>query len=246
MTIFILEDQVNQATYLQHLLADLINDYHYPNEKISVHYKGSDLLLAAQQSTERNLYFLDTKIKTDAEAGLKIAQAIRVFDAEGIIVFVTTHQQLAYKSYQYMVSALTFVNKNLEKEAFQQQIRDCLAVYFTQNGQEKEKLVLEFLSTPLSIDWRELNFFEVVGNHMIRVNAGKRFVEFYGALSDIEKLDTRLWRVHQAFVINSQQISHFNLSKREIVLKNDSRIPVTRTYYKRLKEQLKTYEGDTL
>jgi len=61
VTIFILEDQVNQATYLQHLLADLINDYHYPNEKISVHYKGSDLLLAAQQSTERNLYFLDIK-----------------------------------------------------------------------------------------------------------------------------------------------------------------------------------------
>ena len=45
-----------------------------------------------------------------------MAQEIRKYDTQGIIVFVTTHSEFAPISYQYMVSALTFIDKGLSYE----------------------------------------------------------------------------------------------------------------------------------
>src|SRR5699024_9961197 len=126
---------------------------------------------------------------------------------------------------------------------FSQQIKDCLSIYLEQTAQETvDILVINHLSPPLHIKWRDLFFFEVVGNHMIRVHAKNRFVEFYGSLSDVAQLDERLWRVHQAFLVNKNQIQHFNSKTRQLTLLDGSQFPVTRTYYERLSPQLKLLE----
>lgn len=247
MAIFVLEDQVIQATYLQQLIQKILLGQNNNQEEVHVCYRGKDLIEAARQSIEPNLYFLDIRIKEDAEAGLKIAASIREFDPDGIIAFVTTYKQLALKSYEYLVSALTFIDKNVDSNQFQAQIQRCIEIYLGQEAANSEELlVLDFLSPPLHIAWSKLNYFEVVGNHTIRVNTHQRFMEFYGTLTDIEALDPRLIRLHQAFLVNKEQIYLFNPKKKHVQMLDGTMIPVTRTYYKRIGHLLQPFEGEEL
>ena len=68
-----------------------------------------------------HIYFLDLEINNHSRKGLEIAQLIRQKDSYGTIVFVTTHSELAPKTFAYKVSALDFIEKtslilSLEKE----------------------------------------------------------------------------------------------------------------------------------
>ena len=70
----------------------------------------SDEIAKIAHCTYIPIYFLDIEIKNEERKGLEVAQAIRKVDPHGIIVFVTTHSELAPISYQYMVSALAFID----------------------------------------------------------------------------------------------------------------------------------------
>ncbi|MCW6674935.1 response regulator transcription factor [Aerococcaceae bacterium NML171108] len=232
MAIFILEDQLMQARYLTDKVQALLIEQGV-QQQIHTYYRGFDLLTAAQVSLEPNLYFLDIQIKADSHAGLEVAQRIRQFDKEGLIVFVTTHSELALTSYRYMVAALNFIDKNVAPHIFHEQIAQCLHKHEEYVRQaEVDVFELQTKHRYLKVRWQELYYFEVVGNHLIRLVAHNRTVDYYGTLNELEDKDARLMRVHQAFVIHLDQVKQLDKKQRVIHLRNGAMIPVSRTYYK--------------
>lgn len=232
MAIFILEDQLVQAHYLTEIIQSMMRERNM-SHAIYTHYRESDVIASAKKSLEPNIYFLDIQIKSNQQAGLEVAQAIRQFDSEGLIVFVTTHSELALTSYQYMVSALSFIDKNTSATRFYEQVAKCLD-YFQQHIPQEVEDVFELQTKYhyVKVRWQELYYFEVVGNHLIRLVAHNRTVDYYGTLNEITEIDDRLIRVHQAFVVNVHQVKYVDKKHRVIHLHNGASIPVSRTYYR--------------
>src|SRR5699024_3955083 len=116
MSIFILEDDVIQAQQLKRMIKTICEKNNLSYNFIEVTSKSSTIIDKMPLTTYIPIYFLDIEIKSEQRKGLQVAQEIPKYDQEGIIVFVTTHSEFAPISYQYMVSAFTFIDKALSYE----------------------------------------------------------------------------------------------------------------------------------
>ncbi|HHJ7113798.1 TPA: response regulator [Streptococcus pyogenes] len=80
-------------------------------------------------------FFLDIDIKGEDKKGMEIAVEIRNRDPHAVIVFVTTHSEFMPVSFQYQVSALDFIDKELPEELFSHRIEK--AITYVQDNQGK-------------------------------------------------------------------------------------------------------------
>lgn len=230
MSIFILEDDVIQAQHLKRLVKKICEKRQLPYDFIEVTSKSTQIIEKIPLTTYIPIYFLDIEIKSEERKGLQVAQEIRKYDPEGIIVFVTTHSEFAPISYQYMVSAFTFIDKALPYDERYQIIEQCLQHYDARNAAyiPQDDFIVENANTTVRVPFSKVEYIKTDEPHRLVLVTTDRLVQFYGTLKEIEMLDKRLLRCHQSFVVNTTQISSYDTTGRMIVLKSNKRIPVSR------------------
>jgi len=230
MSIFIYEDDVIQAQHLKQLVKEICEKQQLPYDFIEVTSKSTQVIEKIPLTTYIPIYFLDIEIKGEERKGLQVAQEIRKYDPEGIIVFVTTHSEFAPISYQYMVSAFTFIDKALPYDERYQIFEQCLLHYHARNDAyiPKDDFIVENANTTVKVPFSEVEYIKTDEPHRLVLVMTDRLVQFYGTLNEIEMLDKRLLRCHQSFVVNTTQISSYDTTERMILLKSNKRIPVSR------------------
>jgi len=241
MSIFIFEDDVLQAQHLKRLVEDICEQRQLPYDFIEVTSRKRQIIEKIPLTTYVPIYFLDIEIKGEERKGLQVAQEIRKYDPEGIIVFVTTHSEYAPISYQYMVSAFTFIDKSLSYAERYQLFEQCLLHYNARNADyaPKDDFIVENANTTVRVPFSKVEYIKTAEPHRLALVTTDRLVQFYGTLKDIEVLDKRLLRCHQSFVVNTAQISSYDAKERMIVLKSNKRIPVSRRLGKKVRHIIK-------
>ena len=126
MKLFILEDDPIQRERLETIITKLQDTLQIFCEQLIATHDPEVLLSRLDVIDSHHVYFLDLEINHEVRMGLEVAQEIRKKDLHGMIVFVTTHSELAPKTYAYKVSALDFIEKDQPNEAFSQQVEACL------------------------------------------------------------------------------------------------------------------------
>ena len=86
MSIFILEDDVIEAQHLKQLVEEICEKYQLPYNFIEATSKSAQIIEKIPHTTYIPIYFLDIEIKSEVRKGLQVAQVIRNYDTEGIIV----------------------------------------------------------------------------------------------------------------------------------------------------------------
>lgn len=230
MSIFILEDDVMQAQHLKKVVEEICEKLQLPYNFIEVTSRESQIIKKLPLTTYIPIYFLDIQIKNEARKGLQVAQEIRKHDTEGIIVFVTTHSTFAPISYEYMVSALTFIDKALSYEERYQMLEQCLLQYEARNVAciPRDDFVVENINTTVRVPFAKVEYIRTDEPHRLALVTTDRLIHFYGTLKAVEMVDDRLFRCHQSYVVNTEQISSYDASDRMIILKSAKRIPVSR------------------
>lgn len=241
MSIFILEDDVVQAQSLQTQLASICQQQHIAYDNIVATSKADEILTHIPHCSYTPIYFLDIEIKQDTRKGLDVAREIRKRDSQGIIVFITTHAELAPISYQYMVSALTFIDKNAPLEQRQRVLTDCLVHYKERNGHiaAADYFIVENAYTTVKVPFASVEYVMTDEPHRLQLVTTEQFIQFYGALKDIEQLDTRLLRCHKSYVVNTMQLQAFHVKPQRVQLKSGANIPVSRRMVTTIKTLLK-------
>ena len=140
MDIFVLEDNPIQRSRLEKIINELIKKNNIPCQRLFSTASPDKLLDELTSMGNYHLYFLDLEINDYTKKGLEIAQLIRAKDPYGTIVFVTTHPELAPKTFEYKVSALDFITKDQDNLMFKKNIEECL------------KIASEYLNKPISED----------------------------------------------------------------------------------------------
>ena len=241
MSIFIFEDDMIQANSLKKMVEEIFLEESIPYDFIETTSKYEEIIEKIPFCKEKAIYFLDIEIKEEEKKGLDVAKEIRKVDPNGIIVFITTHVELAPISYQYMVSALTFIDKNQPIEIKKLSIRKCLVYYREQNVQAEleDIFFVENAYTSLKIPFHTIEYFCTDEPHRLKLVATNQFVQFYGTLKELEEKDARLIRCHQSFLVNRDKIQSIDLTMQELILYSGKRIPVSRRMMKSMKALIK-------
>jgi two-component system response regulator AgrA len=238
LAIYILEDNIVQGVYLKQIIENKIID---PREQIHLHSHIEDIYEKVYLNSEMNLYFLDIDLHKEIEGGFNGSKRIREIDEYGIIVFVSSHYELALKSYKYLVNAYTFINKNDDLEIFTTEIGNCISTYNNSRTliNTSNFISIETKSNILRLDPSLICYFESIGMHKIAIYGISFYKEFYGSLSEILPLHQRFKRVHNSYIVNTDNITDIDRKNKLITTKSNNQIPISRKYYKEIKQLLK-------
>lgn len=183
-----------------------------------------ELLEAVKTSQNTGIYFLDIDLKCDMN-GMKLAQQIRMFDPRCFIIFVTSHSELSYMTFQYRVEAMDFVLKDNPAEA-KVKIRECLLNaserYALQSNKTHKVYTIEIGERKISVDYNDILFFETSSNiHKVILHAKDRQIEFSGSIKELEKaLGDNFVRCHRSLLVNRNNIKETDTKNRIIYFAN--------------------------
>lgn len=241
MSIFILEDDIMQAQSMKQIVENICAQQQIPHDFIEVTSRYDDIIEKIPFTSHIPIYFLDIEIKNEDTKGLEVAQEIRKVDQQGIIVFVTTHSELAPISYQYMVSALTFIDKGLPFEKRLILIEQCMKHYVMKNEQEliEDYFMIENVHTTVRVPFSTVEYIMTDEPHRLKLITTNQFIQFYGTLKEIEQMDKRLVRCHQSYIVNQLQLKAYDAKKKMLELESGKTIPVSRRLIGKIKSLLK-------
>lgn len=241
MSIFILEDNVFHAQRLKEMILEICNATGIRYDALIVTSRSDEMLQKLALSARIPIYFLDIELKGEERKGLQVAQEIRKRDAAGLIVFVTTHSELAPISYHYLVSALTFIDKGWPLEEQTAILEKCLLRYKELNDYtgERDDFVVDTEQAAVRIPFSELAYITTDGPHRLSAVTVSRMVQYYGTLKEAEAFDDRLLRCHQSYVVNADQVATYETENRQLVLESGHRIPVSRRLMRKVRQRVK-------
>lgn len=112
---------------------------------------------------------------------MEIAVEIRNRDPYAVIVFVTTHSEFMPVSFQYQVSALDFIDKELPEELFSHRIEK--AITYVQDNQGKtlaeDSFVFTNVKSQIQVPFSDLLYIETsLIPHKLILYSTKQRVEF--------------------------------------------------------------------
>lgn len=238
LNIFVCEDNTEQRKSIVRTIENTVLieelDMRFVLDTTNPH----ELLESVKISAHTGIYFLDIDLQCDMN-GMKLAQQIRLFDPRGFIIFITSHSELSYMTFQYRVEAMDFVLKDNPTEA-KVKIRECLfnalERYTCQANKIQKTYTIDVGDRKISVDYNDIFFFETSENiHKIILHAKERQIEFSGTMKDLENvLDESFVRCHRSFLVNRKNIQEVDTKNRILYFKNGETCLISTRMMKRL------------
>lgn len=224
LNIFVCEDDAVQRKSIVQIIKNTVLIEELDMQLILDTTNPYELLETVKTSQNTGIYFLDIDLKCDMN-GMKLAQQIRLYDPRCFIIFVTSHSELSYMTFQYRVEAMDFVLKDNPAEA-KVKIRECLLNalerYTLQTNKTHKVYTIEIGDRRISVDYNDILFFETSSNiHKVILHAKDRQIEFSSTIKELEKiLDDTFVRCHRSFLVNKSNIQEIDTKNRIIYFIN--------------------------
>lgn len=235
MKIYICEDDLSQLQYI----TKIINNYILiENLDMKIKLSTSDPSQILQEiDQEQSVYFLDIDLHSDLN-GLELASAIRNTDTHGYIIFITTHDEMAFETFKYQVAALDFILKdqgNLKENIVRvfQTIRQQLMI----DADDNDTIAIKLNDRILYINLKTLVYIETLSNHKLVLHAQNKESVITGDLKALERrLPNNFFRAHKSFLVNLDYIDYVDKNQNLIFFQNGASCLVSRRKIKLLTE----------
>ena len=238
--IFICEDNKKQLDLFTTYISNLILIEGFDMKIVQATSDPHQLLKEILTAENTGLFFLDIDLRSDMN-GLTLAQRIRQIQPRCFIVFITSHSEMSFLTFQYKAEALDFIVKD-SAEHIKSKIHECLldvnSKYTSSNNNVTRTFTINQNDKRIVIDYNDIIFFETFNNiHKIILHARKRVIEFTGQLKDIEQqLDYRFYRCHTSYIINKDNITDIDFKELLVHMNNGETCPVSVRKKKGLKK----------
>ncbi|MGH4123314.1 MAG: LytR/AlgR family response regulator transcription factor [Clostridium sp.] len=225
LKVVICEDNKNQREEITQIVenAILMEDFdmelaiasQYPKEILDYMENNKDMI---------GIYFLDVSLHASMN-GLQLAEKIRELDPNGFIIFITTHSEMSFLTFEYKVEAMDYILKD-NYQNIKERVNKCIQksnnLYYSKNNNTDKFFTVTCDDSVLNIKYRDILFLETSEQiHKVRIHAQNKQVEFYGTLKDIENtLDDRFYRCHRSFIVNRDMINRIDKKERIIYMIN--------------------------
>lgn len=238
--IYVCEDNLKQLNLITKYISDSIMIEALDMQLVASSPDPHKILKELEHGENTGLFFLDIDLKSDMD-GLSLAQRIRKLQPRCFIIFITSHSEMSFLTFQYKVEALDFIIKD-DSDRIKRKIHECLLnvaeKYTSLNNNLNKTFLINLAEKWIAVDYDEIIFFETSSNiHKIILHGQKRVIEFSGQLKDIEEqLDYRFYRCHRSYIINRDYIAEVDFTNLIVHMKNGETCPVAVRLKKGLKK----------
>ena len=231
--IFICEDNKKQLDLFTTYISNLILIEGFDMKIVQATSDPHQLLKEILTAENTGLFFLDIDLRSDMN-GLTLAQRIRQIQPRCFIVFITSHSEMSFLTFQYKAEALDFIVKD-SAEHIKSKIHECLldvnSKYTSSNNNVTRTFTINQNDKRIVIDYNDIIFFETSNNiHKIILHARKRVIEFTG------QLNYRFYRCHTSYIINKDNITDIDFKELLVHMNNGETCPVSVRKKKGLKK----------
>lgn len=233
ISVYLCDDNAEQLQFYKKKINDFILIEEYDMKIAATFQKPTLLLDELKENTPTNgIYFLDVDLKAEKD-GIELASDIRLLDPRGFIIFITTHEEMAFKTFQYQVEALDYIIK--DSADFLDQIHRCLKNIWNRNIQQTKKqsitpqLKINASGTIRLLTSDSITFIEASSSsHKVKIHTSNETIELYGSLKEFyEKLDD-LYPIspfiysHKACLVNLNHIASINKKTKQITFDDEA------------------------
>lgn len=196
-----------------------------------------------------DLLFLDIQLSDDS--GFDIAKRLKKMKNPPAIIFATAYDQYALQAFE--VDAIDYILKPFDEERVVQAIHKYKKIRVPHHAVKEEepigesssqtgKLAISVDDSIVLVNIEDILFVGLIEGEVTI----QTITESYHTADTLAMLEKKLpsqsfVRVHRGYIVNVHHISEvqpwFN-STYNLVMKNDKRVPVSRTYAKELKKRL--------
>ncbi len=240
--VYICEDHPEQRKVISQYIrsAILIEEY---DMKIGMETEDPEKILEAVRNSENmGLYFLDIELNTNMN-GLVLADRIREYDPRGFIVFITSHSEMSFLTFQYKVEALDFILKD-HPQQMQRQICECMKHVMQKYSKitrgSGKTISITRGGRRITLEYQEIIFFETSSNeHKLIVHTKNKSIEFFGKMKEIEnEVGEEFIRCHRAYLVNKANIQEVNYEDKCIIMKTQKRCPISHRMLGQIKKKI--------
>lgn len=200
-------------------------------------YRDARKLVESVANGEKKYDLLFLDIDMPEMSGVEAAEALRRAGYDGIICFVTSHDQYAFMAYG--VEALGYIMKPARFREVDKLVEKALIQIFYQfDAKEAEKLFLEISlqSGKRILRMENILYLEKRRNQCVIHMEGGEVVCYETLKSLYERLNQQQFcYCHQGFVVNFEKIKE--VQPTVIYLGDGVEVPLSRKYYKGLRER---------
>lgn len=205
---------------------------------------GAELIISDRPEqldnlAEFDLAFLD--IDMARLDGMTLARRLRAARPDAVIVFVTNFVQYAPEGYE--VQAFRY----LLKPDLDEKLPACFALAMEELCRRRQTFTVRADGEEVTLLLRDILYFEsdqrTITAHL--TGTERPLCRFTGGISDLsESLGiTGFLRVHRSYLVNMAYIQRFQYGQME--LRNGVQLPVSKKYYRQLKQQYLLWKGRT-
>ena len=240
--IYICEDNPNHLKEISRHVRYFCSFSDWSMELVAATRYPDELLSEIIVDEEINIYLLDLEYSlTSSMNGFELGKAIRRKDPIGYIIYLTSHVEMSYLTFQYRVNALDFIIKD-GPDHWEKRLTDSLKAIEEQldtmkkNGQKEViELSTGYGLTSFFVD--ELLAFETAPTHKLYLYTEKKKVTVMKkTLQDIEEiLGDQFIRCHRSFLVNRDKVETVGKNYSELILSNQMVIPVATRKKKELR-----------
>lgn len=210
-------------------------------------YNSLDLLITTFNSGEAlvsyyrkgnppfDIVLLDIEMK--GIDGLQTAKLLRQSDFNAIIVFITSHEELACKGYE--VSAFRFITKPISGAKVLEAIEAVKA-----QKQRAKTVLVKNAEGEYSLSLDEIRYFEAQNQQTIIYTSNQKYIHRF-SISDYEKelQADGFYLIHRSYLVNLKYVKGFN--KQEVLLEQNIKLPLSRLRVKDFGETFHTFISRT-
>ncbi|MEI4801862.1 LytR/AlgR family response regulator transcription factor [Bacillus sp. NPDC077411] len=243
LRILVVDDEMLARDELKYLL--------YRTKEVDIIDEADSVEEALEKLIESkpDLVFLDIQLSDDN--GFEIANILKKMKKPPAIVFATAYDQYAIQAFE--VDALDYILKPFDEERIVQTIKkfkkrkqhemeEKQEIHASDGSSRMKKLALLIDESIVLVNIEDIVYAGLLDGKVIVKTICDTYVT-NDTLAILEKKlpQVNFLRVHRSFIVNVNHISEiqpwFN-STYNLIMKEDSKVPVSRTYAKELKKLL--------
>lgn len=174
--------------------------------------------------------------------GMDAARAIREFDQEVCLIFITTMYQRAIEGYK--VRAFGFIRKPVSFEEFSHEIGDAIA-NIRRNSEKDHVITVKSSGKAYRVPVSKISYCEVRG-HYISLCVDGQIREYRCPIRELEEQLGKygFFRCHASFLVSADAIQE--IRQVDILLKDGNVVPISQRRRKAFMSALSEYLGDRI
>ena len=226
MQIYICDDEPKILSDIAKKVSALL-----PEDELRLFSSGGELLSCLEKSV-CDILLLD--IDMPEITGLQVARELSALKKKPLLVFVTSHDELVYDSFQYHPFA--FLRKNRFDAEIEKILQDCVR----ELGDKEQHFCFRADGSDVRLLLADILYFEAEGNYL-KVVTEKETYRLRSTLTAVEHTlqNCGFLRIHKGFFINQAAVKLLN--SEEATMQNGIILPIGKSYTKTVREQLLRY-----